>query len=166
MLNLDNKIFDELNHVTSFRIAAVMNKMLIGVHIKFAMTDGTNRLSYWTVKNILSLYKCLEFFTMTHYKNSQMKSITEDSTYANNFGKNHPINAMNLTKPQFEVNDYKVSLDDFSVKTLQFLDQNEKCALHLIMTSGKKRIDVLDEYTAMNLFGFLNNVINLKNLPK
>lgn len=66
--------------------------------------------------------------------------------------------------PLFGDADFTSVQNKFCVGKLAVVDGGKTCIIHLTSTAGEHRTDILHEYTAMNLCGFLSAAINPHNI--
>lgn len=155
---------DEPNLVAGFKVAAILNKKITGACIKYTMYDGTERLCFFPISHLKSLHKCLEYFSAMHYYGSDMQRVADDPAFAASLADDHAVHTMERMKPVFTDSEFNQAQNKFCVGTLAVADGNKTCIIHLNSTAGQRRTDILPEFTAMNLFGFLCAVINPHNL--
>lgn len=152
------------NLVSSFLTAFVGSGAIESVCIKFAMLDGTTRLSYWEPKCFLALHQCVEYYSGMHYYGSDLQRTAEEPGFLASLPKRHPVRTMNDEKPHLTEEEYQTAKEKFSVASLAVIDEGETCRIECTYLSGDRRLDVLPAYIAMNLCGSLKASVDLSGL--
>jgi hypothetical protein len=137
---------------------------MVSVCIKYAMYDRTFRLSHWSTKQILALYKCLEHYSGVHYYGSDLQRMSDDPSLSDLLPARHPVHTMNNERPDLTQEDYSEAKDRFSVESLIFADQGETCRIHCAFADHCHRTEVLPAYIVTNLYGSLKAGIDLSGL--
>lgn len=152
--------------VASFRVAFlshVQKNKMPDVCIKYAMHDGSFRLSHWLSQHVESLYKCVEYYSATHYYGSDMQRVSDDPELVTLLPARHPVRTMANEKPDLTEGDYGTARDGFSIQSFHVADQGRACAIYCAFADNTARVDVLPEFVVMNLYGCLRASINLSD---
>ena len=156
---------DEADLAASFKTAVVnVSGAVASVCIKYAMYDRTVRLSHWSTKQILALYKCLEHYSGVHYYGSDLRRISDDPSLSDLLPTRHPVHTMLNERPDLTQEDYSEANKGFSVKSFIFADHGETCHISCAFGDHFHRAEVLPAYIAMNLYGSLKAGIDLSGL--
>lgn len=155
----------EPNLVSSFKSAFVGAKgTVIDACINYAMFSGTTRLSHWPQKQLLALYKCVEYYSGVHYYGSDLQRVSDDPIYAAGLPKRHPIHTMLGERPELTESDYRSAEKKFSVTSFSVVDRGDALYIQCLFADGSGRIDILPAYIAMNLCGALKACIDMSVL--
>ncbi|SAK81604.1 hypothetical protein [Caballeronia ptereochthonis] len=147
---------DEKNLVSSFKAAfTCVSGSVESACIKYAMYDGTSRLSYWQANWFSSLYQCIELYSGIHYYGSDLQRESEDSGFSARLPKRHPVRTMNSEKPDLTEQDYLTAKERFSVASFAVVDQGDSCRIDCTFANSVRRTEVLPTYIAMYLCGAL-----------
>ncbi len=156
---------DEPNTAASFKTAVMsVSGAVVSVCIKYAMYDRTFRLSHWSTKQILALYRCLEHYSGVHYYGSDLQRISDDPSLSDLLPARHPVHTMVNERPDLTQEDYSEANKEFSVKSSIFADHGETCRISCVFSDHFHRAEVLPTYIAMNLYGSLKAGIDLSGL--
>jgi len=114
---------DEPNLAASFKTAVMsVSGAVVSVCIKYAMYDRTFRLSHWSTKQILTLYRCLEHYSGVRYYGSDLQRISDDPGLSDLLPARHPVHTMVNERPNLTQEDYSEANKDFPVKSFIFAD--------------------------------------------
>lgn len=152
------------NLVTSFITACIGSGSVESVCIKFAMLDGSTRLSYWEPRWFQALYECVEYYSGIHYYGSDLQRTAEEPRFVTSLPKRHPVRTMKDQKPDFTEEDYHAAREQFMVSSLAVIDEGATCRIECASIQGSSRIEVLPEYIAMNLCGSLKANVDMAHL--
>lgn len=159
------KAKNQPNLVSSFTVAFQKAANLTdSMCIKYAMFDGTTRLSYWESKWLVALHQCIEYYSGIHYYGSDLQKTVEDPFFYPDLPKRHPVRTMNDEKPTFTEDDFKKAKRKFSVTSLVVVDHGDICCIECMYPNGDRRIEMLPAYIAMNLCGSLKASFDLSDL--
>jgi len=159
------KVSNQPNLVSSFKTAFVgASGAIESVCIKYAMFNGTTRLSYWQPRWYQALHQCIEYYSAIHYYGSDLQRSAEEPNFLAQLPKRHPVRAMNDEKPDLTEEDYQAAKERFSVASLAVIDQGGICRIECTYLSGDRRIEVLPAYIAMNLCASLKASFDLSGL--
>lgn len=148
------------NLVSSFRIAFLGTAGSIeSLWIKFAMFDGSTRLSCWQPKWFLALYKCIEYYSAVHYHGSDLQRTAQEPDLLAFLPKRHPVRTMSDEKPDLTEEDYRRASQQFSVVSLAVVDQGGICHVDCTYPGGDRRTEVLPAYIAMHLCATLKAIV-------
>lgn len=154
----------KLNLVSSFVTAFVGSGTIESVCIKFAMFDGTTRLSYWEPRWFQALYECVEYYSGMHYYDSDLQRTAEKPGFAASLPKRHPVRTMTDEKPGLTEEDYQVAKMQFTVASLAVIDEGATCRIECASVRGDRRSEILPAYIAMNLCGSLRASVDMARL--
>jgi hypothetical protein len=146
---------DKTNLVTSF-ITGFAPGAVETVCIKYAMYDGSSRLSYWQAKWSRALHQCVEHYSGMHYHGSDLQRASDEPEFSARLPIRHPVRTMISEKPTLTEQEYRAAKERFSVTSLRVIDQGDSCLVECKFANGSSRTEVLPSYIAMNLCGFLN----------
>src|ERR1700738_2808320 len=156
---------DEPNLAASFKTAVMsVSGAVVSVYIKYAMYDRTFRLSHWSTKQILALYKCLEYYSGVHYYGSDVQRISNEPSLSDLLPARHPVHTMVNERPDLTQEDYSEANKDFSVNSFIFAEHGETRRIHSAFGAPFHRTEVLPAYIVMNLYGSLKAGIDLSGL--
>ncbi|AIV49762.1 hypothetical protein X899_2942 [Burkholderia pseudomallei TSV 25] len=159
-----NKARNQPNLVSSFITAFVGSGSIESVCIKFAMFNGTTRLSYWEPKWFQALYECIEYYSGVHYYGSDLQRSEEEPGFVASLPKRHPVHTMKAEKPTLSEEDYQAAKAQFTVARLAVTDEGATCRIECASSRGERRVEVLPAYIAMNLCGSLKASIDMARL--
>ncbi len=152
------------NFVSSFITAFAGSGSIESVCIKFAMFDGTTRLSYWEPRWFWALHECIEYYSGMHYYGSDLQRTAEEPGFVASLPKRHPVRTMNDEKPNLAEEEYQTARERFSVASLTVIDEGAICRIECTYLSGDRQIEALPAYIAMNLCGSLKASIDMARL--
>lgn len=152
------------NLVSSFITAFVGAGSIDSVCIKFAMFDGTTRLSYWEPRWFQALHECVEYYSGMHYHGSDLQREAEEPGFVAGLPKRHAVRTMKEEKPGLTEEDYQTAKGQFSVASLAVIDEGATCRIECASIRGDRRIEVLPAYIAMNLCGSLKASVDMARL--
>lgn len=152
------------NLVSSFITAFVGSGSIDSVCIKFAMFDGTTRLSYWEPRWFQALHECVEYYSGMNYYGSDLKRTAQEPGFVASLAKRHPARTMNDEKPSLTEEDYQAAKQQFTVASLAVIDEGATCRIECASIHGSRRIEVLPAYIAMNLCGSLKASVDMAQL--
>jgi hypothetical protein len=146
----------KVNYVSSF-ITAFSDTpgAARGVCVKYAMYDGSLRLSYFEAHWLRALHQCIEYYSGMHYFCSDMQRAADEPEFSAGLPPRHPITTMHSEKPDLTERDYALAKERFSVAALRVGDLGDSCRIDCSYASGVHRTEVLPGYVAMNLCGSL-----------
>lgn len=145
------KVGNKRNLVSSFITAFVGSGSIESACIKFAMFDGTTRLSYWEPRWFLALYECVEYYSGIHYYGSDLQRTAEEPEFLVGLPKRHAVRTMNDEKPHLTGDEYQTARERFPVASLAVIDEGATCRIECSYLGGDRRIEVLPAFIAMNL---------------
>ena len=93
------KVGSKRNLVSSFITAFVGSGSVESVCIKFAMFDGTTRLSYWEPRWFQALHQCIEYYSGMHYYGSDLQRTAEEPGFFASLPTRHAVRTMEDEKP-------------------------------------------------------------------
>lgn len=149
------------NLVSSFITAFVGSGSIESVCIKFAMFDGTTRLSYWEPRWFQALYECVEYYSGTHYYGSDLQRTAEEPGLVARLPKRHPVRTMNDERPDLTEEDYQAAKVQFTIASLAVIDEGATCRIECTSIRGDRRIEILPAFIAMNLHGSLKASVDM-----
>ncbi|WP_176048795.1 hypothetical protein [Burkholderia sp. BCC1644] len=152
---------DEPDLVSSFAAAFSGTGPVASVCIKFAMYNGTFRLSQWEALQLQALYQCIEHYSGVHYYGSDLQRMSDDSSFGATLPTRHPVRTMLDERPILTKRDYQIGLERHRVKSLVVVDRGDACEIRCTYVNESQRSDLLPVYIAMNLYGALRACINL-----
>jgi hypothetical protein len=159
------RAIDEPNLASSFKTAFVAEQGEVAqLFIKYAMYDGSSRLSLLSRRQFLDLCRCIEHYCGIHYYGSDLQRVSDEPGYATQVPKRHPIHTMTNDRPNFIEEDFLAAVKDFAVASLLVIDKGEWCCLQHTFLNGTRRVDMLPAYVAMNLYGSLKASIDMSGL--
>ncbi len=150
---------------TSFIIAfAGEPGSLDGVCIKYAMHNGTFRLSFFEERWFRVLYQCVEYFSGTRYYGSDMQREADEPGFVARLPTRHPVRTMASEKPSLVEGEYEIAKQAHRVTSLRVTDQGNRCRVACAYADGSRREEVLPGYIVMNLCGYLKACSDLHGL--
>jgi|GEM_PF-3358535 len=152
------------NLVSSFITAFVGSGSIESVCIKFAMFDGTTRLSYWEPRWFKALHECVEYYSGIHYYGSDLQRTAEEPGFLASLPKRHAVRTLNDEKPHLAEEEYQSAKERFPVTSLAVIDEGVTCRIECTFPGGDRRIEVLPAFIAMNLCGSLKASVDLCGL--
>lgn len=158
------KAGNKRNLVSSFITAFVGSGSKESVCIKFAMFDGTTRLSYWEPKWFSALHQCVEYYSGMHYYGSDLQRTAEEPGFLAGLPKRHAVRTMADEKPHLIEQEYQTARERFSVASLAVIDEGATCRIECTYHSGDRRTEVLPAFIAMNLCASLKASVDLCGL--
>ncbi|MFM0229876.1 hypothetical protein [Paraburkholderia sediminicola] len=159
------KANDEPDLVSSFKTAFIGTPGAIAnLCIKYAMYNGTSRLSHWQAEQFWALYQCIEHYSGVHYYGSDLQRVSDNPEFAARLPNRHPVRTMISERPDLTEQDYMTAQERFSVASLVVVDQRDACRVQCALTNGIRRTEVLPAYIAMNLYGSLKASFDLSAL--
>lgn len=135
-----------------------------GVCIKYAMHNGTFRLSYFDEQWFRALYQCVEYYSGTRYYGSDMQRAADEPEFVARLPRRHPVHTMTSKKPSLKELDYGIAKHKFCVTSLKVTDQGDRCRFVCTYADGSRRAEVLPGYIVMNLCGYLKACLALSGL--
>jgi hypothetical protein len=164
MLIEKRKAGSKRNLVSSFITAFVGSGSIESVCIKFAMFDGTTRLSYWEPRWFQALHECLEYYSGMHYYGSDLQRTAEEPCFLASLPKRHAVRTMGDEKPRLTEEEYQTAKERFSVASLAVIDEGVTCRIECTYLNRDRRLEVLPAYIAMNLCASLKASADLSDL--
>lgn len=152
------------NLVSSFITTFVGSGSIESACIKFAMFDGTTRLSYWEPRWFQALYECVEYYSGMNYYGSDLQRTEEEWEFVASLPKRHPVRTMKDEKPGFAEEEYQAAKVQFTVASLAVVDEGATCRIERASIRGDRRVEVLPAYIAMNLCGALKASVDMARL--
>jgi hypothetical protein len=145
----------KVNFVSSFVTAFSDTPGAAGVCVKYAMYDGSLRLSYFDAQWFRALHQCVEYYSGMHYDGSDMQRAADEPEFAARLPARHPIRTMHSEKPNLTERDYALAKEKVFVAALRVGDLGDSCRLDCSYSGGVHRTEVLPGYVAMTLCGSL-----------
>jgi len=158
------KAGNKRNLVSSFITAFVGSGSIESVCIKFAMFDGTTRLSYWEPKWFQALHECIEYYSGIHYYGSDLQRTAEEPGFLAGLPKRHAVRTFSDEKPHLTEEEYQSAKERFPVTSLAVIDEGATCRIECSYLCGDRRVEVLPAFITMNLCGSLKASVDLCNL--
>ncbi|WP_254608476.1 hypothetical protein [Burkholderia lata] len=159
------KASDEPDLVRSFTSAfAGASGGVDGVWIKYAMYNGSSRISYWPVDQFRALFRCVEHYSGIHFYGSDLQRMSDEPGYGLKLPSGHPVHTMLKARPTLTEHDFRFAQRRFSVASLVFVDLGEVCKIACTFLNNEHRVDLLPAYIAMNLYGSLKASVDLSGL--
>lgn len=155
---------DEPNHVSSFETGFISLKgAIVGVCIKYAMFDRQLRIAHWPLNRFSELYSRLNQYSEMHWEGSDMQRTT-DPQYVARLPPRHPYHTVVEDTPKLEQDEIGASGASSFVANFEFVDRGKACEIKCTFRNGDARSELLPEYIAMNLFGYLKASIEAVGL--
>jgi hypothetical protein len=152
---------DEPNLVCSFESGFIsLEGAIAGVCIKYRTYGGNDRIAHWPNNRFRELFSCLARYSEAHWSGSDMQK-SNDPKFLDSLPARHPYHTVEDDAPSLTEAEIGASTGSTCVSDFEFVDRGKACEVRCIFRDGGRRTDILPEYIAMNLWGYLESSIEV-----
>lgn len=159
-MEIEQRNPDDGNPVSSFESGIItLNGLWIGVCLKLAMYDHSEKLMHWPPDSFRDLMTALETYATELGHDAFMLRAETNPDLVANLPPRHPYNTLLTEAPKISTDEIGYTSASMTVASARFISRGPTFEVRPVYSDGRTECIFFHEYTALSMYCYLEHYL-------